>query len=90
MAKNKKTTSPLRILVLHRGWVIVGRVKTSATELEISNAAVVRRWGTTGGLGQLARDGVRTDTVLDDSPVIRVHPLAVIKQIDCTESAWTR
>lgn len=86
----KPTTSPLRIVVLQRGWVVVGRVRKSAVdEIEITEANVVRRWGTTAGLGELASKGQQPNTKLDACPTIRVHPLAVVQQIDCVEAAWS-
>ena len=89
MATKKKTIKkPLRILVLHRGWVVIGRVSATKEEITVTDASTVRRWGTTSGLGQLARDGKQPNTVLDACPTVRVHPLAVVQQIDCVEAAW--
>jgi hypothetical protein len=89
MATKKKTIkNPLRILVLHRGWVVIGRVSATKEEIMVTDASTVRRWGTTSGLGQLARDGKQPNTVLDACPTVHVHPLAVVQQIDCVEAAW--
>ncbi len=83
-----KKKNPLRILVLHRGWVVIGRVQASKDEIIVTDASTVRRWGTTAGLGQLAREGRQPNTVLDACPIVRVHPLAIVQQIDCVESKW--
>jgi len=77
----------VRIVVLQRGWVVVGRVSKDGQELVIENASVIRRWGTAKGLGQLAA-GPQKDTVLDKAGTVRAHELAVVMQIDCEETPW--
>ncbi|UOE43731.1 hypothetical protein [Agromyces larvae] len=79
-----------QIVVLQRGWVVVGDVKLgeSLDELVIEDAAVIRRWGTTKGLGELV-DGPTESTVLDKAGTVRVHPLAVVLSIDVNEAKWT-
>lgn len=85
---------PRRIVVLPYGWVVVGFVRHFAGEVVIENAAVVHRWGTTKGLGQLALEGPRNDgkkvTQLHPCPTIRVLEDTVVFQIDCEESAWAK
>ena len=78
-----------RIVVLQRGWVVVGDVTIDGQELEISNARVIRRWGTTKGLGELV-DGPLADTVLDDAGTVRAHVLGVVLTIDVDASKWAR
>lgn len=78
----------LRILVLQRGWIVMGRVTRSPADITIANACVIRRWGTTAGLGQLAREGKQTETILDPCGTVHVHPLAVVMEIECDPSRW--
>jgi len=78
-----------QIVVLQRGWVVVGQVTRTENEVGITDASVIRRWGTKAGLGELASNGPTPSTVLDPSPTIRVHPLAVVLSIDCVEEKWT-
>jgi hypothetical protein len=79
----------IRIVVLQRGWVVVGRVaEESDKELRIEKSSVIRRWGTTKGLGELAANGPTNNTVLDPCGTVRAHPLAVVMQIDCAEGKW--
>ena len=77
-----------QIVIAQRGWVFVGSVTRSENEVVIEDAAVVRRWGTTAGLGQLAAKGPTADTRLDPCPTVRIHPLAVVAMMDCAE--WPR
>lgn len=87
----RSENKPLCIFVLQRGWVIVGRLGFGARpdELAIADAAVIRRWGTTAGLGELAAGGPTPDTVLDPCHgTVRVHELAVLFRIDCDPAQW--
>ena len=54
----------IRILVLHRGWVVVGYYSATDSEVTLRQAAVVRRWGTTKGLGEIAAGGPTAATIL--------------------------
>lgn len=77
-----------RIVIAQRGWVYVGRVDDSGDQVVITDARVVRRWGTTAGLGQLAEHGPQLNTVLDPAGTVRIHQLAVVAQIDAEEAVW--
>jgi hypothetical protein len=74
-----------QIVIAQRGWVFIGEVTRSESEVVIEGAAVVRRWGTTAGLGQLAEKGPTADTRLDPCPTVRIHPLAIVATMDCAE-----
>jgi hypothetical protein len=84
------------IFVLDRGWVIVGRkrptcVGDDALFVVLDDCAVVRRWGTSKGLGQLAAEGPLHNTVLDkleDGTAIRIT--SVYFSIPCDEKAWSQ
>ncbi len=72
-----------QIVIAQRGWIFVGDVSRTETDVVIENAAVVRRWGTKKGLGQLAQDGPTEETRLDPCPAVRIHPLAIVATMDC-------
>ena len=78
----------LRIVVLHRGWVVVGMYSRDGDDVVVNYAKTVRRWGTTEGLGQLALQGPQPNTTLDITGTVRVHQLAVVQTIDCDRSKW--
>lgn len=80
--------SSKRVIVLQRGWVVVGDVEQYGPEIKVSNGSVVRRRGTTKGLGELAEKGPLESTVLDPCPPMRCHELTIVLQIDCNEEAW--
>jgi len=81
-----------RILVLQRGWVAVGDYSesTDGNEVSLTNASIIRRWGTTKGLGEIAANGPTKDTKLDACPTIRVHRLGVVLSMEVAEDKWTR
>jgi hypothetical protein len=88
MAEGRKFNG-FAIIVLNRGFVYVGDVSISDNCGIINNAKNIRRWGTTGGLGQLALNGNTSETKLDDVGVVRVpHLSAIIHIIETEKSKW--
>ena len=78
------------VLVLQRGWVVVGDLaEDTPSKVKIENASVVRRWGTSKGLGQLALEGPLPNTVLDACGVVETHPLGIVLRIPCEPSRWS-
>ena len=86
--RRQPLSDDIRIVVLHRGHVIVGRYERSGDDVVVSNASVIRVWGTTRGLGEIATGGPTAKTVLDPCGTVRVHSLAVILTIDCEGKKW--
>ncbi len=81
--------SPVQIAVLNRGWIVIGNVSESVNKTVIQNAAVIRKWGTTKGLGELAMKGKLPDTILDACPDITVDTANVVLLMNCEQSKWT-
>lgn len=79
--------SPVRIVVLQRGWVVVGYWSEDGDEVQIRNARVIRKWGTSRGLGELV-DGPTTSTVLDPADIVCAHRLGVVLTIAANGAAW--
>jgi hypothetical protein len=86
----KETGSVIKIVVLQRGWVVVGRYVQNGSNCKVVNGYVIRRWGTNEGLGQLATEGPQSETKLEPTPTIRFHELTVIQTIDCEDSKWAK
>jgi hypothetical protein len=80
----------IRIVTLHRGWVVVGEFKKDAAWCELLNANVVRRWGTSKGLGELALNGPNASTVLDKCGDMDIPVGAIIKTQKCETKKWSR
>ncbi len=79
-----------KIAVLQRGWVAVGDYSESGDQVTLTDASIVRRWGTAAGLGELARKGPRPNTTLDPAGTLRVHKLGIVFTLDCDPAAWAR
>jgi hypothetical protein len=78
----------VQIVVCEGGWVLVGEPKVVGGALELSSAHVIRRWGTTKGLGQIALNGPTKDTVLDKLGVAFIQFKQVRFTVPCDESKW--
>lgn len=81
----------VKIVVLQRGWVMVGRFEKSGSECKLHNASVIRSWGTTKGLGEIAADGPTTSTKVDPTNgLVEFDYLTVVATISCNKSAWAK
>ncbi len=78
----------VRIVILQRGWVMVGAYERKGEHATLSHASVIRRWGTTKGLGELAANGPLGNTVLDPCPNVEFHQLTEIANMKCEASKW--
>lgn len=74
---------PQTIVVLDRGFVYVGEVAITADQIVITKARNVRRWGTIGGLGQLALKGPTENTKLDQVGTVIASARSVNHMIPC-------
>lgn len=76
------------ILVLQRGWTVIGEMSKEGSEVVMNNASVIRRWGTTKGIGEIALNGPTSNTILDPCGSVRAHELAIVMTIPCVEEKW--
>lgn len=77
----------VKIVVLDRGFVYVGRVLIDGDFIVISNAKNLRVWGTTKGLGELV-NGPTSKTQLDNVGTVRAPVRAMIHMIEVEQSKW--
>ena len=82
--------SEIKIVILQRGWVFVGKFNQVGTRCTLTNAKNIRTWGTTKGLGEIAEGGPTSLTKLDDINDVTFHELTVIATIDCDAKAWSK
>jgi hypothetical protein len=82
------SSSPVKIVVCDRGFVLVGRVEIKDSYVTISDCSCIRNWGTSKGLGEIASGGPTSSTKMDAQPTTRVHELQVVQLIDCEASKW--
>jgi hypothetical protein len=78
----------IKLVVMDKGFVSVGKYTKTKEGVKLEHAAVVRYWGTSRGLGEIAENGPTDTTRLDKTPTEMIPWHAVIKTIDCDESKW--
>lgn len=81
-------SSDIRIVVLQRGWVMVGRWSQDGEMCALDDAAVIRQWGTTRGLGEIAQGGPTSSTKLDPCGHVDFHILTTVVVLCCREDKW--
>ncbi len=78
----------IKIVVLQRAWVYIGRFERNGNDCKLHNAYCIRRWGTTKGLGELV-NGKTKDTVLDKCEgVVEFDYLTIVHTISVNENKW--
>lgn len=81
----------IKIVILQRGWVMVGRFERNGSDCKLHNASVIRSWGTTKGIGELAGNGPNSNTKLDPcNGVVEFDYLTVVATISCEEKKWEK
>ena len=88
--EEKEMKRDIRICVLHRGWVLVGDYSRTGDYVKLEKPSVIRIWGTTKGLGQIAADGPLQNTVLDPEPECEFNVQQVIRTISCSGEKWEK
>lgn len=87
---SKKNIKPTKkqIVILNRGWVVMGNYSEKGDECTLTDASVIRVWGTTRGLGELAEEGIKPNTKLDPCPNIHFHKMTMVARMDVNEDIW--
>jgi hypothetical protein len=88
MAKRQEKKQDVRIVILQRGWVVVGDYSERGSKVFVERAKVIRRWGTTRGLGEIAAGGPTPNTTLDPAGHVEAHELAVVATMTCEAERW--
>lgn len=88
LAKKNVKPSSKQIVILNRGWVAIGNYSEKGDECTLTDASIIRTWGTTKGLGELAENGPQTNTKLDSCPNVHFHKMTMVARMDVVESRW--
>ena len=78
----------LKIAILQRGWVMIGQFSRDGSNCFLRDASVIRIWGTTKGIGEIAMGGPTLKTVLDPCGLVQFDYLTVVALVDADEKAW--
>ena len=82
--------SDVKIVILQRGWVFVGRYSEVGMDCKLEDSKCIRQWGTTKGLGELAENGPTDSTKLDKVNDVSFHELSVVALLDCNDKPWKK
>lgn len=86
--REKEYDGEIKIVILQRGWVMIGKFERKGSDCKLHNAAVIRKWGTTNGLPELC-NGKLPGTVLDKcNGTVEFDYLTVIATISVKEEKW--
>lgn len=89
--QNQEFNGEYKIVILQRGWVMIGKLERNGSECKLHNASVIRNWGTTKGLGELAMEGKKKDTKLDKcGGLVEFDYLTVVATISVNEDLWKK
>ena len=88
VSKSANFLGAIKIVVLQRGWVYIGRLSKTGSNCKLANAYCIRTWGTTKGLPELV-NGATTSTKLDKCEgIVDFHEGSVLFTIAVDESKW--
>jgi len=84
----KQYEGDVKIVVLQRGWVYIGRLERNGNDCKLHNAYCIRVWGTTKGLAELV-NGVTSSTKIDKCDgVVEFDWLTTIFTITVNAKSW--
>lgn len=90
VALPKEFDGDIKIVVLQRGWVYIGRFERNGNDCKLHNAYNIRVWGTTKGLPELV-NGATKDTKLDKCEgIVEFDWLTTVHTITCNKDAWNK
>jgi len=79
----------VQIAILQRGWVCVGYFERKGNDCFMKQSSTIRRWGTTHGLGEIAKNGPTPNTKLDKNyGLVEFDILTVVQRLHCEELKW--
>lgn len=79
---------PVKILVIERGWVLVGHWQQVGDVEVLQGARCIRRWGTSKGIGELVQ-GPLDSTSLDPIGEVEVPTRQVIFRVPVDVQKWS-
>lgn len=89
--KTPIANSDVRIVVLQRGWVAVGKFKRNAIgEGELFPSAIIQTWGTTKGLPELVNGPTASTKLNRSDAIIRFNIGAEVLMIDADATKWEK
>ena len=86
--QHKEYIGDIKIVVLQRGWIYIGRFERNGNDCKLHNASCIRIWGTKKGLQELV-NGATSTTILDKCEgIVEFDYLTVIHTITVNKEKW--
>ena len=82
--------SKIQIAVVDSGWVLVGECEAGTKVITLTHANVIRIWGTSKGLGEIALGGPTKTTQLDKIGTVFIERSSLKFLIACEDSKWMK
>lgn len=87
-SQKNEYSGDIKIVVLQRGWVYIGRFERTGNDCKLHNSSCIRTWGTKKGLQELV-NGATPTTVLDKCEgVVEFDWLTVVHTITVNAEKW--
>ena len=86
--KNQNFEGPIKIVVLQRGWVYIGRFERTGNDCKLTNAYNIDTWGTTKGLSELVNGATSSTKLNKCEGIVEFDWLTVINTITVNEEKW--
>ena len=88
ITEQKQYEGDVKIVVLQRRWVYIGRFERIGNDCKLHNAYNIRSWGTTKGLPELV-NGATSSTRLDKCEgIVEFDWLTVVHTITVNSKSW--
>ena len=88
--KPEEFKGDIKIVILQRGWVYIGRFERNGNDCKLHNSYNIRTWGTTKGLPELVH-GPTSSTKLDKCEgIVEFDWLTVIHTITVNAEKWSQ
>lgn len=86
--KNQEFTGDIKIVVLQRGWIYIGKFERAGNDCKLHQASCIRTWGTTKGLAELVH-GPTSSTKLDKCDgIVEFDWLTVVHTLTVNHDKW--
>ena len=88
ITEQKQYEGDVKIVVLQRGWIYIGRFERIGNDCKLYNAYNIRSWGTTKGLPELV-NGATKDSILDKCDgIVEFDWLTTVHTITVNSKSW--
>lgn len=86
--KNEIPGDDIRIVILQRGWVMVGYFSREGNDCTLKKASVIRTWGTTKGLGEIQAKPTSSTKLDKTNGDVLFDWLTVVASVRC-DKTWS-